>query len=337
MKKLLQNVIGQIRRIFSVKRQKSGYKSLDMQFRTAYGKQEKEQKKRRLPGAALTTALRKKTKAKEESYRKKEGGGIPRLRLAAGVALAAAVGFFFWHNGGWGGWRGLVPGISFFQLHHLEFKGCSVTAEAALRERSGLALYQTNLLTLDTDKVEKLIDDDPWVRSVKVTRNWPAGLTVAIVEHTPLALMSGDGSGGSGLSFVDNSGVVFMAVIPGQDIDYPIISGLERIHEPKQRQEIFLDIFQFLKQSGKNNPNLPTQAVSEIHVNENGELIIFLVEYPFPIFFGRGQAETKYNRLVKVLEVLYKKHDEGMQISRVEYIRMDYLNDKVLVAQSGSG
>ncbi len=337
MKKLLQGVIGQMKRILPVKRQKSGYKSFDVQFRTAYGKQGKERKKRLLPVSALTTALRKKTKAKEEGYRRKEEGKLPGLRLAAGVALAAAVVFIFWQKGGWGGWQTLVPGVSFFQLHHLEFKGRSVTTEAALRERSGLALYQTNLLTLDTDKVEKLIADDPWVRSAKVTRDWPSGLTVAIVEHTPLALMSGDESGGSGLSFIDKSGVVFMTVSPGQDIDYPIITGLERIHELKQRQEIFFDIFQFLKQSEKNNPNLPTQAVSEIHVNENGELIIFLVEYPFPIFFGRGQTETKYNRLVKVLEVLYKKHDEGMQISRVEYIRMDYLNDKVLVAQSGSG
>jgi len=40
---------------------------------------------------------------------------------------------------------------------------------------------------------------------------------------------------------------------------------------------------------------------------------------------------------VKVLEVLYKKQEKEMQISRVEYIRMDYLEDKVLVAQSGSG
>lgn len=336
MKKLLQNGIRKIRRFFPVKRQKTGYTSFDAPFRTAYGKPEKTRKKS-LPVAALTTVLRKRPKVREEGYRRKGERKFPVFRWAAGLALVAAVALIVWFNGGWGGWRTLVPSVSFFQLHQLEFSGCSVTTEAALRERGGLALYRTNLLTLDTAKAEKLLADDPWVKTAKLTRNWPSGLTVAIVEHAPLALTAGEQGGRSGLSYVDASGVVFLPVSPGQDIDYPVITGLERIGEPKQRQEILGDIVQFLKQTAKNNPNLPAQSVSEIHVNGKGELVIFLVEYPFPIFFGRGKAETKYNRLVKVLEVLYKKRDDEMPISRVAYIRMDYLNDKVLVAQSGSG
>lgn len=336
MKNLLQSGIRRIRRIFPEKRQKTGYSSLDVQFRTAYGKQENPRKKR-LPTGSLTKILRRRPQINEDGYRRKEAKKIPGIPLATGLVLTAAIVLLLWYNGGWAGWRNLAPDISFFQLHQLEFKGCSVATEAALREKGGLTLYQTNILTLDIDKVEKLLVTVPWVRSAKVTRNWPSGLTVTIVEHSPLALVNGEKDGKPVLSYLDKSGVAFMPVEPGQDIDYPIVTGLENIREPQRRQEIFSDISQFLRQTEKNNPNLPTQAVSEIHVRENGELIIFLVEYPFPIFFGKGQVDKKYNRLVKVLEVLYKKQDTGMQISRVEYIRMDYLNDKVLVAQSGSG
>jgi cell division protein FtsQ len=136
---------------------------------------------------------------------------------------------------------------------------------------------------------------------------------------------------------MDREGRAFIEVGVGMDTDFPVVTGLERIKEEGRKKEILEDVLGFLRQTQKNDPNLPTQAVSEIHVSLDGELVVFLVDYPFPIFFGRGKVETKYNRLVKVLEVLYKKQESEMQISRVEYIRMDYLEDKVLVAQSGSG
>jgi cell division protein FtsQ len=338
MKKLLESGSRLMRRIFLGKREKSRYRSFDTQFRTAYGKTEVAKKKKRLAIPLLTSVFRKKTKTvKEDGYRRREPKKFPVLQIALGLFLVVAVVFAFGMKEGLKGWRKMIPGIAFFQLHEVVFTGCRVTTGEALRNRAGLVLYQTNLLRLDTGEVEKGIAGDPWVNAVKVERDWPSRLIVTITEHVPLALVGDQGDKKSGLSYIDRSGAVFMAVEAGHDVDFPVITGLSRISSEKQRQEVLADIFGFLRQTEKNNPNLPTQAVSEVHVNDDGELVIFLVEYPFPIFFGRGRVETKYNRLVKVLEVLYKKHENKMQISQVEYIRMDYLNDKVLVAQRGSG
>lgn len=326
-----------MRRVFPAKKEKSGYRSFDTPFRTAYGKTEAVKKKRRIPIPGLA-ALQKKTRTgREDGYRKREARKFPRLPLVLGLVLVVGVVFAFGVKEGWRGWRQMIPGISFFQLHEVAFSGCSVTTGETLRARAGLVLYQTNLLQLDTKEVERAIAGDPWVNSVRVERDWPSRLKITVTEHVPVALVGDTTDKNSGLSYLDRAGVVFMAVAPGQDVDFPVITGLARITSERQRQEILDDILGFLRQTEKNNPNLPAQAVSEVHVNDKGELVIFLVEYPFPIFFGRGRVETKYNRLVKVLEVLYKKHENKMQISQVEYIRMDYLNDKVLVAQRGSG
>lgn len=337
MKKLIQGGIGAIKRIFSAKKSTSGYRSFDAPFRTAYGKKENTARKKRLPRSPLNSIFRKKRTVREEGYRRKEAKKVPLFRIVAGCLVVVAAILAFRISEGWRGWREMIPGISFFQLHEVTFTGCSATTGEALRARAGLVLYQTNLLRLDTKEVERRIAEDPWVSSVKVECDWPSRLNITVTEHAPLALIADEGGKDRGLSYIDQLGNIFMAVRPGQDIDYPVITGLAKIQEKKQRQEILNDIFEFLRQTEKNNPNLPTQAISEMHINSSGELVIFLVEYPFPIFFGRGRAETKYNRLVKVLEVLYKKHENKMQISQVEYIRMDYLNDKVLVAQSGSG
>lgn len=66
-------------------------------------------------------------------------------------------------------------------------------------------------------------------------------------------------------------------------------------------------------------------------------LILYLVEHPFPIFFGEGDIRRKYVRLRKVLEMLYKPRRTGMDIGRVAYIKMDYLKDKVIVGYGESG
>lgn len=337
LRRAIQEKLRQIGRLFSRKKEPSGYRSFDPQFRTAYGK-EKAHRKKSATRSLLARLSPKQKKPQEEGYRRKESREIPLLKIAAAVALLLAVAVGYRIATGWQGWRSLLPPLSIFQLRQVTFTGCSATKEDLLARQAGLVLYQTNLLRLDVAEVEKKIAINPWVSSVRVERDWPSALVVRISEHVPFALVNDQGAkSGSGLSYMDRDGRIFFEAATGMDIDFPVITGLERIKEEKRRKEILEDILGFLRKTQANDPHLPTQAVSEIHVNLDGELVVFLVEYPFPIFFGRGKADTKYNRLVKVLEVLYKKHENDMQISRVEYIRMDYLEDKVLVAQSGSG
>ena len=75
------------------------------------------------------------------------------------------------------------------------------------------------------------------------------------------------------------------------------------------------------------NAILPIQAVSEVHIDPREGLVIYLVDRPFPVYLGKDRLQTKYFRLVKVLEQLYAKK----QVDAVKEIRMDYSNDKVLV------
>ncbi|KAB2889189.1 MAG: FtsQ-type POTRA domain-containing protein [Desulfobulbaceae bacterium] len=337
IKKTLQEKLRNLGKLFARKKEPAGYRSFDPQFRTSYGKKEAP-KKRSGPFPVFSRLSLRRRKVQDEGYRRKEKREIPLLKIAAAVFLLGSAVLGYRVAAGWQGWRAMMPAVSIFQLRQVTFSGCSATREDMLARQAGLVLYQTNLLRLDLSEVEKKIAINPWVSSVTVERDWPSALVVRVSEHVPFALVNDQGEKkGLGLSYMDREGRIFFEVATGMDTDLPVITGLERIKEEGRRKEILDDILGFLRQTQKNDPNLPTQAVSEIHVNLDGELVVFLVEYPFPIFFGRGKAETKYNRLVKVLEVLYKKHENEMQISRVEYIRMDYLEDKVLVAQSGSG
>jgi cell division protein FtsQ len=44
-----------------------------------------------------------------------------------------------------------------------------------------------------------------------------------------------------------------------------------------------------------------------VHVDQQRGLVLYLVDRPFPVYFGTGRLQTKYYRLVRVLEQLYAK------------------------------
>jgi cell division protein FtsQ len=236
------------------------------------------------------------------------------------------------------GWlTGFISGVEYFEVQgNVVIEGCRVTSPAEIREL-GEIRYHTNLFALDLKKLEAILGRHPWVSEVKAQRNWPNKLLVRIVEHTPEALILHGDVGKQQLYYMDMKGVPFVPVKPGQDLDFPVVTGAENMQNPAERKAILGDISQFLKLVKTNNPNLPAQSVSEIHIDKTEGMVVYLVEYPFPIFFGTGGVGKKYKQLQDVLGVLYKQRKEGMLISQVEYIRMDYLTNKVLVAQSGSG
>ena len=230
----------------------------------------------------------------------------------------------------------LLKDISFFKVRSLAVEGCKSASVKQMARLSGITLYKTSLLELNIEAIEQRLAQEPWVRQVEVDRDWPSGVVIEVKEYRPVALMNRMDSGDPELFYVDKRGEPFLKVGPGQDVDYPVITGLDRIAEKELKSEIFSEIMEFLKRASRNNPNLPAQAVSEINVNHKGELVIYLVDHPFPIFFGKGETVTKFYRLLRVMESLYREKQSESLLSGVQYIKMDYFTDKVLVAR-GSG
>lgn len=296
----------------------------------------RQDRKKRLSLKKLKNRIQHKRKVKSDRYDPQPHRKGFRSRLVpAGITVLVPAVFFL--SGGPTRIGEMFSDISLFKVNTLDFVGCESTSEDRLRLLTGINLYHTSLLGLDKRAVAAGVERDPWVNRANVKRDWPAGIVIEVVEHRPIAMINSITANEPQLMYVDRTGVAFLEVTAGHDVDYPVITGLDRFTGEEERKEIFGDIYTFLRLAGRNNPNLPAQSISEIHVNERGEMVVYLVDHTFPIFFGKGQIATKYTRLVKVLDVLYREKRKGMLISGVEYIRMDYLNDKVLVAQSESG
>ncbi len=254
----------------------------------------------------------------------------------AGLATLTASLLFFMFVGGWQIVLQNLETVPFFQVSGVVFSGTETIAEGKLREASGIIVHKTSLIGLDCRRVEASLLNVPWVARAVVKRNWPSTVEIAIVENVPVALLHSKSLQGVQLQYIDRKGVPFLQVKPGADIDFPVITGLTEIADPLTREKSLAEVLVLLKNINGNNPYLPAQSVSEVHLNREGEMVVYLVENPFPIFFGSSDTNKKYARLVQVLKVLYKNQKGKGSISQIKYIQMDYLQDKVLVAESES-
>lgn len=211
----------------------------------------------------------------------------------------------------------------FFQVTNIRIEGAQRVTKNQILELSGVDIH-TNLLALDLDEVKALVESHEWVESAEIDRNWPNRLQITIRERVPVALVSLK----EGLHYVDRQGVAFAKVLPPEELDYPVITGLSREQWPSVVSGSPLgEALQFIRAAGRGSTVLPGQSLSEIHLDANGSLTLFLVDRPFPIYLGKGEVTTKYHRLARVLNRLYK----GNEFAATAYIRMDYLPDKVLV------
>jgi cell division protein FtsQ len=231
--------------------------------------------------------------------------------------------------------RYLAASFDMFLIRDIAVSGCSRTNPVEIRRLAGID-YNTSMFSISARQAVADILEHPWVESVQFQKSWPAGIHISLKEQRPVALMVTDVSGQGKMMYINGKGEIIAPAGHGDDLDYPVITGMNSYAE-EERQKLLSDAVSFLRLIASNNPNLPAQSVSEIHLDQKEGMIIRLVDFPFPIYFGYGEVTKKYRQLYKVLAVLYKKGKNTFDISGVEYIRMDYLQDKVLVAQSNSG
>ncbi|MGW8194085.1 MAG: cell division protein FtsQ/DivIB [Desulforhopalus sp.] len=285
--------------------------------------------------ARIRQRLQRRKMSRQTGYRppssKKFFGGLTGAAIIGFVLLVVGI------LAGTDKIMGELQSVAFFKVADITCDGCEIVSKDRLREISGLIMHQTSLIGLNTASVEKKLLAIPWVAHAKVAKNWPSAIAITISENKPVALLYMQQQGKAALHYIDQEGVPFLEVSPGGYIDFPVITGISEIRDSDVQNAAFAEVLIFLKKLRRNDPYLPAQSVSEIHLTADGEMVVYLVEYPFPIFFGNGNTKRKYARLIEVLKELYKKEKGKELISSVEYIQMEYFDDKVLVAQGGSG
>ena len=138
----------------------------------------------------------------------------PVLRIAAWAACAIAAAILL----------ARFAGGERFSLSRFEISGNSRTRTEEVL--SALSAWRgRNLVALDLAPVARRLAEEPWIERATVTKRFPDGLAVRVVERKPVALFRD----GDALSFVDGTGRIIARYDPRRDAaEYVILSGDRR-------------------------------------------------------------------------------------------------------------
>ncbi|GAA3904391.1 cell division protein FtsQ [Streptomyces lacrimifluminis] len=126
-----------------------------------------------------------------------------RLRTVVILALALLVvgGGVLW----------VLYGSRWTRVERVSVSGAGVLTQAQVREAAEVPVGEP-LVSVDTDAIEsRLLRKLPRIDSVEVTRSWPHGIGLKVVERTPVLIVESTGNGGK-YAEVDAKGVRFATV-----------------------------------------------------------------------------------------------------------------------------
>ncbi|MDY7228675.1 cell division protein FtsQ/DivIB [Hyalangium rubrum] len=181
-----------------------------------------------------------------------------------------------------------------FQLQEVSFTGLSRASRAELVRLSGLAPGQ-NLFAMDVATLERAMLQHPWVRGVEVTRHFPATVSVQVVEHAPAALVVlGD------LYVLDDEGEPFKRVTPGDGLDLPLVTGVERdayVKDPDGVRERMRAALAVAHSYAALKPGRH-ERLSEVRLE--GAALALVTMAGQEVRMGEGDADAKLSRLARV-------------------------------------
>jgi cell division protein FtsQ len=199
--------------------------------------------------------------------------------------------------------RDFVLENQYFSVREIQVRGIDkvsgneIVTIAGLRQ--GMSIWKIEL-----DRIEKKIAKHPWVRSVLVRREFPSRIIIDVAERTPKAIVAA-----RKLYYVDSDGAVFKEVAPGENVKFPLLTGLRAedvmAADPAVRRRI-RDAMRLAELMAQRSHSL-----SEIHFDALDRLVVYTTTYPVALHMGWGDWDEKLDRMERLL-TLWKGHEERL-------------------------
>jgi cell division protein FtsQ len=214
----------------------------------------------------------------------------------------------------------LLARATFFRLEKIE-----VSKSRRLKREEIIALSGVKpgdpMLRLDLRRVAAQIKKNPWVEKVRVNRYFPRTLSIEITEWEPAAVVNM-----GYLYYLDGKGEIFKPLTKGDNLDFPVITGItgEDLAKDPAGCKAMLKTALQLADLLKAGTVFKLADISEIHVDKGYGYTLFTAQGGVPVKLGNGNFPEKLTRLARIYKEL------STQLPELEYIDLNY-NDKIVV------
>ncbi len=208
----------------------------------------------------------------------------------------------------------------YFEVRQIRVEEQVRVSEGEILEASDIKLGDS-MFDLELYMIGRKIEEHPWIATAYVERSFPDQVVIRVVERQPRAIIDLDY-----LYYVDKSGVVFKMLDAGDQLGYPVITGINRqylLENPDQTQDC-LNLALRLMDELANRSLFNLDDVSEIHYDQQEGLILHTLIGGVPVRLGTQGFEGKLDRL----EAIYD--DLEPRLLALKYIDLN-VADRVIV------
>lgn len=257
---------------------------------------------------------RAKRQRKPVNYRSFFKKGVRLVSWVVVVALVGVVGYEAY---------GVLARATFLKLERIE-----VTTLKRLTRQDVLTQAGVNpgddMLSIRLSRIGEQLAKNPWVEKVKVRRYFPHTLIIDIVEREPVAVVNM-----GYLYYLDKNGEIFKPLTVGDQLDYPVLTGIteeDMGKDPSGSKEALKNVLELIALL-KGGTVFALSDVSEIHYDKGYGFTLFSAQGGVPVRLGSSDFSDKLMRFARI----YK--DLQAQMPNLQYIDLDY-SDKIIVNKS---
>lgn len=214
--------------------------------------------------------------------------------------------------------------LGVFTVEQVTVAGNNKVPEKEIIKRSGLRLGESSIFFFE-NQIEEDILKNPWIRSVRVEKEFPKKVHIEIEEEEVYCLVLGsDGNP----HYLSKSGKMLETAKFDEGLDFPVLIG-----DGIRDSDLLEEALQLLELSSKSGV-LDWSEISEIHIDSIYGINLFTMDSR-RVELGRGGVSKKWRQLERII-----KHADALGLKQ-SYINitsnnMGVVNFEVPAADSGA-
>ena len=199
--------------------------------------------------------------------------------------------------------RGFVVDNPYFAVREIQVRSGKTIGGSEIVAMAGLK-HGMNMWKVEPAVIEERIARHPAVRRVVVRREFPRRVVIDVEERTPKAIVAA-----GKLYYVDADGVLFREVGKGENIQFPLLTGLRADQLSRTNLAMRRKIQDAMRLGELMTKD--SHVLSEIHFDAAERVVLYTTSYPVALRMGWGDWDDKIKRLDRVLG-LWKGHEERL-------------------------
>lgn len=185
---------------------------------------------------------------------------------------------------------------NFFRVASIQIENSGRIDATEIRELSGVR-YGLSMFDLDLKTIGARVEKNPWISTAKVERVFPRTVTIKVTEFTPAAIINH-----GCLYYVAQDGTVFKPLEMGEEINFPLLTGLEQkdILQNQDETRLLLAGAVKLAESLRRHSSFNLEKVSEIHIDPMQGYELMTLQGGVPVKIGFDDFEPKLARFERI-------------------------------------